>query len=52
VNGAGRREEGIAAPFFELVFRAGIAFLAAGGDFEGLLQAGFSGLSGGVLELK
>lgn len=49
VNGAGRGEEGIAAPFFELVFRAGIVFLAAGGDFEGLLRAGFDGLGGGVL---
>jgi hypothetical protein len=44
VDGAGRREEGIAAPFFELVFRAGIVFLAAGGDFECLLQAGSMGL--------
>jgi hypothetical protein len=51
VDGAGRREEGIAAPFFELVFRAGIVFLAAGGDFEGLLQAGCDGLGAGVLEM-
>ena len=30
---AGRVEEGIATPCVKLVFRAGIVFFAAGGDF-------------------